>query len=87
MILEPLGEPPSDPPEPARADGQLVCLACHIQAHNARTAGMPEPPVNPADTIVNGSAICFDHLTIQSVSPLAVPPGTQLPKLPPGMLG
>jgi hypothetical protein len=83
MILEPLGDGP-EPPTPLVPAGPLLCLSCHVQAHNARAAGMSEPPVNPAQTIANGCAICFDHLQIGPPSSLIVPPGTQLPRMPGG---
>ena len=52
-----------------------VCLACHVQAFNARAADMPVPPVNPVQVIANGAGICLDHLQIAKESKLTLPPG------------
>lgn len=55
----------------------LICLSCHVQAYNARTAKMPEPPIHPVQIIVNGAGVCLDHLQIQGPGSLIVPPGTR----------
>lgn len=42
----------------------VVCLGCFIDRHQAQKAGVPLPPQNLAQLIVNGAGMCPGHVRI-----------------------
>lgn len=50
--------------ELAGARAPLLCAGCLSDRHQAQQAGLPLPPQQPAQVIVNGSGVCVGHVTI-----------------------
>lgn len=42
----------------------LLCLYCHVDRHNAQRAGLPMPPLRPAQLVVDGNGACIGHFEI-----------------------
>lgn len=61
----------------------LTCLPCLGERKTAELAGRPVDdmaPPRPAVTLLGGTAICYEHLTVQPASPLTIP-GQAAPRL------
>lgn len=62
--------------------GEWLCLPCIGDTKTAALTGHDPadlPPIRRAITLLNGTAVCYEHVHVQVQSPLAVPAGAITP--------
>lgn len=57
------------------------CLPCVTQAKLAAMTGQPEPAINNADLLANGTGFCSEHVTVIPPPPAVVGSAVKVPEL------